>query len=547
MKKIFSFLRSNVWYTYAPFLVFIIAFSMRIYGLWSGDLYFDEAATWYISKFTGFFDILAGRYTLEGSPPLPYIIFKLYLFVASSEIQLRLISVFLGLVSIYFLYKIYALSKNKNLALFAAFLVAINPAHVLYSREFRFYTMGFAAQTVSLYFYYKSVIGKYSTKDLIIAFIGLAVGVFTTFSSMYLIGIFIVSELWIRVAMRVQRSWLFVKLLVFLCIVFAGWMILYMFSGGGQIALHNYSGLENREILWSVWYSLRGLFYLRHTWGIMPEYFHLDRFMDPLVDISGNLMAMAVSICVTLVLVVIAGRRERIIGFASKIGISLVEMNMLILHALAFFTILLSSVVFSYLFFNVVSPKLLWPMVVSGVWVSAYVYRICFVKVKKLRYSQNWTLFIIGITLIMISGALSIDNSIRPKYSVRPLFDQIYNESKTAQCSYIVVSHEVGVAVLKYYELLMGKNFPLSAKIIPINYTLDSNLEKIRPVIAAIADPANPRCEKLIYFQYYDFWTPAKPVYIEFHSLLTKYYTKSSTTVVDPLNLSLSIYTNKHP
>ncbi len=208
-------------------------------------------------------------------------------------------------------------------------------------------------------------------------------------------------------------------------------------------------------------------------------------------------------------------------------------------------TTLLSSVVFSYLFFNVVSPKVLMPMVVSGVWVSAYVYRICFVQVKKLPYYQKWPLFLIGITLLTISGALSLDNSIRPKYSVRPLFNQIYNETKTAQCSYIVVSHEIGVAVLKYYEVLLGKHFPLSARVIPINFKSDSALEKIRPAIAAISDPASARCEKLIYFQYYDFWVPQEPLYAEFHSLLTRYYTESSTAIVDPLNLSLSIYTKK--
>jgi hypothetical protein len=322
-------------------------------------------------------------------------------------------------------------------------------------------------------------------------------------------------------------------------------MILYGFYGGGQVALHNYEGLGNTDVLWSVWYSLKNLFYLRHTWGIMPGYFPLDRFMRPLADISGNLMAIATSIFVTMVLVLIAGRRERIIGFASKIGISLLEMNMLILHVLAFVTTLLSSVVFSYLFFNVVSPKVLMPMVVSGVWVSAYVYRICFVQVKKLPYYQKWPLFLIGITLLTISGALSLDNSIRPKYSVRPLFNQIYNETKTAQCSYIVVSHEIGVAVLKYYEVLLGKHFPLSARVIPINFKSDSALEKIRPAIAAISDPASARCEKLIYFQYYDFWVPQEPLYAEFHSLLTRYYTESSTAIVDPLNLSLSIYTKK--
>lgn len=128
MRKALSFLQSNSHYMYTLILVFIIAFGMRTYGLWSRDLYFDEAATWYISTFSSVYDIITGKYTLEGSPPLPYLIYKLYVFGTSNEMQLRLSSVFFGLVSIYISYNIYMLSKNKPLALFATFLMAVNPA-----------------------------------------------------------------------------------------------------------------------------------------------------------------------------------------------------------------------------------------------------------------------------------------------------------------------------------------------------------------------------------------------------------------------------------
>jgi hypothetical protein len=113
--------------------------------LWSlpalGGFDWDEAATVFIAQ-RSLGDLLAYlRAAPFEHPPLYYVLAHLWLALGRDEATLRLLSVLLGAAAVPLLGAVGALVGGRGVGLAAAWLLAVAPAHVFYSRDARMYPL----------------------------------------------------------------------------------------------------------------------------------------------------------------------------------------------------------------------------------------------------------------------------------------------------------------------------------------------------------------------------------------------------------------------
>ncbi|MBI3379844.1 glycosyltransferase family 39 protein [Candidatus Gottesmanbacteria bacterium] len=140
MKKIF-----NIW------TVVILAFFLRIVHL-DQSFWLDEAAQVIESS-----RALNQQFNLAADfhPPLYHLLLHFWLQPATSEVWVRMLSVFLGIGSIFFIYLLGRLIIKEKQALSAAFFLAISPYHIWYSQEARPYIAFAFFSLASTYFLIK--------------------------------------------------------------------------------------------------------------------------------------------------------------------------------------------------------------------------------------------------------------------------------------------------------------------------------------------------------------------------------------------------------
>ncbi len=123
------------------FLVIILAsLAVRLYGLSSVPLWYDEAVTFWNAKLD-WHDLWGAIAAQESNPPLYYSVQKLGLMFGEEEATLRLPSAFFGVLSVYALYKLAKALAGEKVAVLAAALLALSAVQVSYSQEARTYTL----------------------------------------------------------------------------------------------------------------------------------------------------------------------------------------------------------------------------------------------------------------------------------------------------------------------------------------------------------------------------------------------------------------------
>lgn len=154
-----SFSRIRAWL----FLIVVLGALLRLYGLGSQSLWFDEAASIHLSQYV----------TLDGTffspehniePPMIAALTRLWLAVlhaiapvpatsGCSDFLIRLLPCFFGVLAIPLVFLCgYALLRNERAALIASFLFAISPFHIYYAQELRVYTVYVVLSLGALYF-----------------------------------------------------------------------------------------------------------------------------------------------------------------------------------------------------------------------------------------------------------------------------------------------------------------------------------------------------------------------------------------------------------
>ncbi|MBI4960279.1 MAG: glycosyltransferase family 39 protein [Desulfovibrio sp.] len=114
--------------------------ALRLYHLETPSLWWDEILVPLTAShsLSYIFDFCRSA---EMHPPLFYIISKVTLAAGVSDFSLRFLPVVLGIISIYFFYRIVRVFSDEGTALIASAVLAVSGLHILLSREIRPYAL----------------------------------------------------------------------------------------------------------------------------------------------------------------------------------------------------------------------------------------------------------------------------------------------------------------------------------------------------------------------------------------------------------------------
>ena len=119
------------------YIILIFALGLRLISL-NQSFWLDETIQAYWSKQ----DLSKLPILSDFHPPVFYYLTHFYQLIGiNSEWFLRLLPVFFGLLTIYFLYKFAVKLFDKKVALFSALLLSISSYHIYYSQEYRMYSL----------------------------------------------------------------------------------------------------------------------------------------------------------------------------------------------------------------------------------------------------------------------------------------------------------------------------------------------------------------------------------------------------------------------
>ena len=111
---------------------------------------FDEAYSAYLVR--GDFGNIVQMTTTGTQPPLFYVLLKMWSSVfGASDIAMRFMSVFLGLVAVIFLYELLKRLFNFKAAAVGTFFMAISPMFIRYGQEIGMYMMAFTIALIATY------------------------------------------------------------------------------------------------------------------------------------------------------------------------------------------------------------------------------------------------------------------------------------------------------------------------------------------------------------------------------------------------------------
>ena len=144
---------------YLLLLIVVFAAILRLYKIDFQSPWIDEIFTLYnTGSDKNFIDIYRFLRDNDPHPPLYYfIVHFFYLIFENTSLIARLISVIFGLGGIVIFYHLVKELFNKNAALIAVVLLAVNYFHIYHSQEARMYSMLFFTTTISFYFLIKFI------------------------------------------------------------------------------------------------------------------------------------------------------------------------------------------------------------------------------------------------------------------------------------------------------------------------------------------------------------------------------------------------------
>lgn len=176
--------------------ILILALGLRLVGI-NQSLWLDEAISVNVAKLP-IGEIIGSFSVRDFHPPVFYLVLNLWIkIVGSGVIQIRIMSVIFSLITIWLIYKIGILWKDKKTGLWAAIFTGVNPLMVYYSQELRMYSMMTMFLVGGVYFWIKIIKNKETKKSWWIGFNLMILGAFLTFyGSVFLSVVLILSLIW---------------------------------------------------------------------------------------------------------------------------------------------------------------------------------------------------------------------------------------------------------------------------------------------------------------------------------------------------------------
>src|SRR3989304_666011 len=149
-------------YSYSFVIIILLGTFLRIFSLGKVGFWGDEIQSSSFAQ-SNISSLLQYIPQTEFSPPLSYLVLHFMSLFGNSEFIFRLPLAVSGIVTIFVIYKLGSSLFSTNEGLVSAFLLAISPFHILYSRDARMYSL-FTLFSLSsyLFFYLASKNRKWS-------------------------------------------------------------------------------------------------------------------------------------------------------------------------------------------------------------------------------------------------------------------------------------------------------------------------------------------------------------------------------------------------
>lgn len=154
-------------------LIFAVGLGLRCVNLSSRSIQYDDAFSIFLAE-KDLQTIISGT-AADTMPPLYYYLLHLWLLVSHDLGWLRLLSVGLSLVGVYFIFRIVENRAGRNAGLYAAFLASISPLQIYHAQDLRMYALLAAAQMGYFYFFLRVIEGAGASWKSWMGFIGLGV------------------------------------------------------------------------------------------------------------------------------------------------------------------------------------------------------------------------------------------------------------------------------------------------------------------------------------------------------------------------------------
>ena len=181
-------------------IILFLGLILRLINL-NQSYWLDEAAQVIESQrpFIKQFDIAA-----DFHPPLYHLLLHFWLKFGTSEVFVRLPSVFMGVASIYIFYKISRVLKYKSAGLLGALLLAVSSFSVYYSQEARPYMLFTLLSLCSIYYWLKKDWTKFIISNVFLLYSNY-------FASFLLLGQFLTTVLLRKKLIKNQLKSLFIS------------------------------------------------------------------------------------------------------------------------------------------------------------------------------------------------------------------------------------------------------------------------------------------------------------------------------------------------
>lgn len=150
-KSLYAFFKNRPRYDWIFASVALLSYVvLALWNITAGSIWFDEAFSSYIIQFN-FIDI--ARYTAtDVHPPFYYWVLKIWAAIfGHTELGLRSMSIFFGLVTAVFGYLLVRRKFGRRAALIGLAILAVSPLFIRYSQEARMYTLSAAIVFAATY------------------------------------------------------------------------------------------------------------------------------------------------------------------------------------------------------------------------------------------------------------------------------------------------------------------------------------------------------------------------------------------------------------
>jgi uncharacterized membrane protein len=134
-------------------LIIVVSATLRIYDIEQKNLWFDEVYSWKISQ--GSIIEIVSETSGDIHPPFYYIVLKFWMSLFSDSIfAMRMLSVALSILSIYFIYRISKLFlENDFQIILVLILYSVCPLNIFYSQEVRMLNLNLLLCLGSVYYF----------------------------------------------------------------------------------------------------------------------------------------------------------------------------------------------------------------------------------------------------------------------------------------------------------------------------------------------------------------------------------------------------------